>query len=207
MKLHVGVVAFIFSVFGTAWAENAPVAPADPAKGQAIVAQKCAACHAADGNSMVPANPRLAGQHPEYVQAQLHAFKQADKGPRNNPIMSAQAAGLSDEDMRNVAAYFAGQKPAAAKSTDGKLANEGRALYKGGVLAKQLPACAACHGPTGAGMPSQYPRLGGQHRDYVIAQLQAFKQGSRKNAVMQAIATKMSEQEMNAVAEYIQGMR
>jgi cytochrome c553 len=185
---------------------------ADPAKGQSIANKVCAACHGADGNSPTPANPKLAGQVPEYVQKQLANFKPAagKKAERENPIMAGMVASLSPEDMRDVAAYYAAQqaKPGALKSGD-TLAL-GRKIWRGGDVSKGLPACAACHGANGAGLPAQYPRLAGQYAEYTEAQLKAFRSGERRNdanRMMQAIAARMGDPEIRAVADYIAGLR
>lgn len=194
-------------------APAAPAAPAvDVAKGQQIAAGVCAACHTADGNSVIPVNPILAGQVKDYLYKQLTNFKMVDGKPpvRMNPIMMAMAMPLSDDDMKNVAAYFAAQpiKPAAAK--DEKLVAQGKKLWRGGDLTKGIPACAGCHGAAGAGLPAQYPRLAGQHPEYTEAQLKAFRLGERANdaeKVMRMIAAKMSDAEIKAVAEYAAGLR
>jgi cytochrome c553 len=165
----------------------------------------CSACHGLDGNSVITANPKLAAQHPEYLVKQLTEFK---SGKRANAVMSGMAAGLSDDDMKGLAAYFSGQtlKLGAAKS-NGK-GSLGEKIYRGGIAATNVPACAACHGPTGAGLPKQFPRLGGQHADYIVAQLRTFRTGERANApMMMTIATKMTDAEMAAVADYVQGLR
>lgn len=181
--------------------------PAQPdlAKGQAISTQVCAACHAADGSRGSPANPILAGQHPEYLAKQLHEFK---SGKRNNPVMKGFASALSDDDIRNVAAFYASKsaKPGFAKNKDAvKL---GEKIYRGGVADKAVAACAGCHSPNGAGIPAQYPRVGGQHADYTEAQLVAFRSGARANSEpMRVIAAKMSDAEIKAVADYLAGLR
>lgn len=182
-----------------------PAAKPDLAKGQAISTQVCVACHTADGTRGSPANPILAGQHPEYLQKQLQEFK---TGKRNNPIMKGFASALSDDDMRNVAAFYASKsaKPGFAKNKDSvKL---GEKIYRAGIADKAVPACAGCHSPNGAGIPAQYPRIGGQHGDYTEAQLAAFRGGARANSVqMSTIAEKMSDREVKAVADYIAGLR
>ncbi len=184
----------------------------DAAKAQGIVNQVCAACHAADGNSQIAANPKLAGQIPEYLYKQLANFKAAagKKAERDNPVMAAMAASLSPEDMRNLAAYFAGQaaKPGAAKSKD--LIALGQRIYRGGIASEGIAACAACHGPNGAGMPAQYPRVSGQPAEYTEAQLKAFRSGARDNdpnATMRGVAGRLSDREIEAVADYIAGLR
>ncbi|QDQ26657.1 cytochrome c4 [Chitinimonas arctica] len=193
------------ATFAMAAEAPAPAVKADPAKGKVIVDNVCAACHGADGNSAASANPSLAGQHPEYIQAQLHAFK---KGERKNPIMMGQVAAMSDDDMRNVSAYFGGQKAKERAGADKALMAAGKKIYTGGIAATGVPACMACHGPNGAGMPVQFPRLGGQHAAYVVSSLNGFKLATdRKNAIMSPIAAKLSDAEMKAVAEYIAGLR
>jgi len=189
-----------------AQASTAPAAlpKADLAKGQAISTQVCAACHTADGSRGSPANPILAGQHPEYLAKQLADFK---SGKRKSAVMAGFAGTLSDDDMRNVAAFYASKsaKPGFAKNKD--TVALGQQIYRGGIAAKGVPACAGCHSPNGAGLPVQYPRVGGQHGDYTEAQLLAFRTPARANAQMSAIAAKMNEAEIKAVSDYIAGLR
>ncbi|MBH9576056.1 c-type cytochrome [Inhella proteolytica] len=181
-----------------------PAAKPDLAKGQAISSQVCAACHTADGSRGSPANPILAGQHPEYLAKQLADFK---SGKRKNAIMAGFAGTLSEDDMRNVAAFYGSKtaKPGFAKNKDSVAL--GQQIYRGGIAAKGVPACAGCHSPNGAGLPVQYPRVGGQHADYTEAQLNAFRAGSRVNVQMSAIAAKMNDAEIKAVSDYIAGLR
>jgi cytochrome c553 len=177
----------------------------DVTKGQALSTQVCGACHTADGSRGAPANPIIAGQHPEYLFKQLEEFK---SGKRNNPVMKGFAAPLSEADMRSVAAFYATKqtRPGTAKNKD--LYTLGQKIYRGGIADKQVPACAGCHSPTGSGIPSQYPRVGGQHADYTEAQLNGFRSGQRANsAPMAAIASRMSDREIKAVADYIAGLR
>jgi cytochrome c553 len=200
---------------GLLWAAQAAAQGAarpDMAKGERVAKQVCAACHAADGNSAIAANPKLAGQFPEYLHKQLVNFKAhgGKKAERDNAVMAAMVAGLSDSDMRDLAAYFASQKlrPAAAASKE--LAARGQKLWRGGNAASGVPACAGCHGPDGAGVPSQYPRLSGQFAEYVEAQLKLFRAGDRANdpnGMMRGVAARMSDQEIKAVAEYAAGLR
>lgn len=165
----------------------------------------CAACHGADGNSGIPANPKLAQQHPEYLMKQLNDFK---SGKRVNPIMQPMAAQLSEADVRNVAYWAASQKAKPGFAKDKDLVQLGERIYRGGIMDKQVPACAGCHSPNGAGIPAQYPRLAGQHADYVAAQLANFQSGTRKNSPQMAdIAAKLSDREIKAVADYIAGLR
>jgi cytochrome c553 len=184
----------------------------DAAKAQAIVNQVCAACHAVDGNSQIAVNPKLAGQIPEYLYKQLTNFKAAagKKAERDTPVMAGMVASLSPEDIRNLAAYYAGQtaKPGAAKSKD--LVALGQKIYRGGIVGKGVAACASCHGPNGAGMPAQYPRLAGQHAEYLEAQLKAFRTGERANDpnnTMRGVAGKLSDREIQGVSDYIAGLR
>lgn len=196
----------------SAQAETAP-AKGDAAQAQTIANQVCAACHAADGNSIAPANPKLAGQPAEYITKQLQNFKGALKDPnkegvRKSPVMTAMVANLSDQDMLNLGAYYAAKTSKSGTAKAPYVA--GQKVYRGGDTVTGVPACAACHGPTGAGIPAQYPRLGGQHADYILAQLKAFRSGERANdagKVMRTIANKMSDQEMQAVANYASGLK
>jgi len=200
---------------GLLWAAQAAAqgaAKPDVAKGEQTAKQVCAACHAADGNSAIAANPKLAGQIPEYLHKQLVNFKPhgGKKAERDNAVMAGMVASLSNGDMRNVAAYYASQKlrPAAAASKE--LAAQGQKLWRGGNAVSSVPACAGCHGPDGAGIPSQYPRLSGQFAEYVEAQLKLFRAGGRANdpnGMMRGVAARMSDQEIKAVAEYAAGLR
>ena len=179
----------------------------DPAKAQTLATTVCAACHGADGNSQIPANPSLAGQFPEYLYKQLRNYK---SGERQNAIMNGIAATLSEEQMRDTAAYFASQKPRGGSASDAKLASAGQKLYKGGNTKSGVAPCAGCHSPTGAGIPAQYPRLKGQHTAYTVAQLQAFRAGQRANdpnSMMRSIASKLTDAEMGALAEYVAGLK
>lgn len=185
--------------------EAAAPAKADLAKGQEIATNVCAACHTADGSRGSPANPILQGQHPEYLVKQLTEFK---AGKRANAIMSGMAAPLSEADMKNVAAFYASKqaKPGFAKNKDTVLLGE--KIYRGGIAAKNVPACAGCHSPTGAGIPAQYPKLSGQHGDYIELQMTNFRSGARANSTQMAmIAAKMSDKEIKAVSDYIAGLR
>ena len=145
----------------------------DPAKGQQLATQVCAGCHNADGNSDVPANPKLAGQHAEYITKQLENFKSQEERP--SAIMAAMVAPLSPEDMKNLGAYYAQQIPKPGAAKDKPLAEQGEKVYRGGNLETSMPACAACHSPNGVGIPPNYPRIAGQHSEYVLAQLRAFQ--------------------------------
>lgn len=198
-------------LFAVAAAAQAPAKP-DAAKGQGIASQVCAACHAADGNSAAPVNPKLAGQFYDYLHKQLVNFKaqEGKKAARENAVMAGMVANLSPADMQNVAAYYASQKlkPAAAK--DKELAALGQKIYRGGNASTGVAACAGCHGPSGAGIPAQYPRVSGQFAEYVEAQLKAFRAGARANdpnATMRGVAARMTDREIQGVAEYVAGLR
>jgi cytochrome c553 len=189
-----------------------PSAAGDASKGQQIASQVCAACHNTDGNSTQAVNPILAGQHSEYTFKQLQNFKPQGGKPaeRPNPIMAGMVAALSVDDMRNVAAYFESRTPKPRAARDPALVRLGQSIYRGGILARNVAACTACHGPNGAGVPAQYPRLAGQFSEYVAAQLRAFRSGERANdpnRTMRAVAEKLSDREIAAVAEYISGLR
>ena len=197
---------FSLSANAAATAEKpAEAAPATTKTAEQIVGAVCSACHGTDGNSVITANPKLAGQHPEYLAKQLTEFK---SGKRANAVMSGMASALSDEDMKNLAAYFSNQKLKLSAAKTNGAGSLGEKIYRGGIAATGVPACAACHGATGSGLPKQFPRLGGQHTDYVLTQLRTFRTGERANApMMMTIATKMTDAEMAAVADYIQGLR
>lgn len=201
------------------FAQSAGSAKPDLGKAQQIVTQVCAACHGAEGVSVAPANPHLAGQHAEYVTLQLDHYKQ---GLRKNPVMAAMAATLSAEDAKALGIYFSQKKAKPGVAKDKALAELGQKTFRGGNSQTGLPACASCHSPTGAGLPVQYPRLAGQFAEYTFAQLQGFVRGDRggeiksaegkliedvQGRVMSTIAARMSEREMKAVAEYISGLR
>lgn len=192
---------------GSVFASDAAPKAAKPdlAKGEASFGAVCAACHGADGNSGTPANPKLAQQHPEYLVKQLQEFK---SGKRANAVMSGMAATLSDADMKNIAYWLSSKtaKPGFAK--DKELVALGERIYRGGIADRQIAACAGCHSPNGAGIPAQYPRLGGQHADYTVAQLTGFRDGIRKNALqMTQVAAKLNDREIKAVSDYVAGLR
>jgi cytochrome c553 len=184
----------------------------DPAKAQQLVTQVCAACPGPDGNSAIPANPSIAGQHAEYVFKQLTNFK-AEAGKtaeRPSPVMTAMVANLSRDDMANLAAYFASQEAKPREARNPELVKLGQTIYRGGVISRGVAACASCHGANGAGVPAQFPRVGGQHAQYTSDQLKAFRAGARANDpnhMMRTIALKLTDREIDAVSQYIQGLR
>lgn len=201
-----GLVAMIaaFAAGSASAAEPAPAFKADPALGQQLSAA-CVACHTADGTRGLPANPILQGQHPAYLAKQLAEFK---SGKRANAIMAGMAATLNEDGMKQVAAFYAAKAPVQGVARNKDTIALGESLYRGGSLESALPACSGCHGPSGAGIPSQYPRLGGQHAEYLEAQLLAFRSGARaNNAQMSAIAAKMSDAQIKAVSDYMAGLR
>ena len=198
-----------FAAGEAAPAHDAAAAPAkaakpDLVKGEASFAM-CAACHGADGNSGTPANPKLSQQHPEYLLKQLQEFK---SGKRKNAIMQGMAAALSEDDMKNIAYWVTSKKAKPGFAKDKELVALGERIYRGGVADRQIAACAGCHSPTGAGIPSQYPRLSGQHADYTAAQLTAFRDGIRTNSQpMTQVAAKLNDREIRALADYVAGLR
>ncbi|MEW6165492.1 MAG: c-type cytochrome [Pseudomonadota bacterium] len=183
----------------------------DAAKGQPIASAVCGACHGADGNSLSSANPKLAGQHAAYLFKQMKDFKAGGEGQsgRMNPIMNGMIAPYTEEQMKDFAAYFAAQKQTGDTLKNRDTLALGQKLYRAGDASKGLPACAACHGPTGAGLPAQFPRIGGQFAEYTEAQLKAFRLSERANdpnKMMQMVAVKMTDAEIRAVADYIAGL-
>ena len=207
LLMSFGASASFFSATASAnEAEAATKKAADAANGQKLAAV-CAACHGADGNSVNPDWPKIAGQGAEYIAKQLHDFR-ADK--RADPVMSAQAKGIKTEaDVADLAAYFASKTTKLGSGNADKLAL-GEAIYRGGNLTSGVAACSGCHGPTGAGNPAaKFPQIAGQHTKYIVKQLKTFKAGTRNNdsgKMMRNVAIKMTDAEMEAVAEYITGL-
>jgi cytochrome c553 len=196
--------ALTFAVGGLC--ASAAHAAGEAAKGESKAAQ-CVACHGPSGNSANPEWPVLAGQHEQYIHKQLQAFK---NGARKNPLMTPMAMSLSEEDMADLGAYFSAQKPTGKEADAGKL-QLGQRVYRSGDPKTGSPACAACHGPSGAGNPpAAYPALRGQYATYVAAQLRAYRAGTRQtdpNQMMRTIAGAMSDEQIDAVASYVQGLR
>jgi cytochrome c553 len=206
----------MLAVSGIASAADAhapAAAKVDPAKGATLYGDgdaarglpACVSCHGAAGNSTIAANPKLAGLPEAYVYKQLVDFTEP---ARNQPVMTTYAKMLTEEEKHNIAAYLSQQaaKPGAAKNKD--TIDLGKKIYRGGIAEKGVPACASCHGASGGGMPAKYPRVGGQHQDYTIAQLNGFKAKTRKNsAEMSTIAARLSDDEMKAVADYVAGLK
>lgn len=203
------IVAVALALSVPALAETAP----DVTKVEQIASGICAGCHNADGNSVIPMNPILAGQHAEYITKQLSDFKATESEPakRNSPVMSSMVATLLAEDMKNLGAYYAKQKtnPRQVTTEDKSLLEVGKIIYHAGSIENGVPACASCHGPTGAGVPPHYPALAGQHAEYTLAQLSLFNTGDRSNdnGVMQKVLTRMNPSHKRAVSAYISTMR
>jgi cytochrome c553 len=206
MKLKLAAITFSLLVATHSWADGLVNGSAEAGKDKAV---SCGACHGADGNSVNPTWPSLAGQSATYIVDQLKAFK---KGSRSNVLMNAQVLSLSDEDMADVAVYFSEQPAAPRAVADASLVDKGQAIYRGGNKEEGTPACMACHGPNGAGNPAaSYPSLSGQYAIYTTAQLKAYASGERKSdgatKVMRDIAKSLDDDDMVAVASYIQGLR
>jgi len=205
MRVLTGFAGLMALVYATIAPAAAPAAASpDVARGKQIAGTVCAACHGADGNSTIPANPMLAGQHGDYIALQLGAFK---SGARPSPIMQGMAAALTPEDMRNVGAYFEQQKPAGQLARDKAAVTRGQTIWRSGIKANGVPACAGCHGAGGHGIPAQYPRLAGQYADLTLGWLKAYSSGARPHAVMGLIAAKLGDGDMKAVSEYAAGLR
>jgi cytochrome c553 len=202
------LLAASFSTFAT---EEAKV-KVDLAKAKTLAESVCVACHGADGNSPAAPNPNLAGQIPEYLNKQLNNFKPVGDKPavRDSAIMAGMAGMLSEEDMKSLSVYFSQQKLKPAVANDQALVAEGQKIWRMGDFDKGVPACAGCHGATGAGLPAQYPALSGQYAEYTVDQLNKFRLGERGNdpeKMMRTIAAKLSDRQIKAVAEYAAGLR
>lgn len=206
MRVLVGVVLGLMILPAVAADEKkAPPVAVEKSAAEITVQTICAACHGADGNSAIALNPKLAGQHPEYLLKQLSNFKD---GTRANLVMAPMVANLSADEMKALAKYFSAQNVNLAKAKSNGAGSLGEKIYRGGIAVTGVPACASCHGANGAGVPKQFPRLAAQHADYTLAQMRAFRLGERANApMMAAIAVKMTDAEMQAVADYMQGLR
>lgn len=206
MKTAALLMSGLLIAFSAQAAEEAPAkALPDLAKGQATSAQVCGACHTADGSRGAPANPILQGQHAQYLVKQLTEFK---AGKRSNPIMNGMAATLSPEDIKNVSAFYASKQAKPGFSKNKELIALGEKIYRGGIADRSIPACSGCHSPNGAGIPDQYPRLAGQHAEYIETQLLAMRAGTRTNSVpMTGVVAKMNDKEIKAVSDYIAGLR
>ena len=201
------VLAFLVVFSTSSWAFQG-----DAQKGKVIATSVCFACHGADGVSPIPTQPNLAAQLPDYIVKQLNNMKSVNGAPpaRNNPIMSGIVSMLSEDDIRNVAAWYAAQPPKHSQATSPKLVAVGERLWRAGDADRGVPACSGCHGPTGSGIPALYPRLSGQYQEYTEIQLQHFKNGTRKNdpsGIMRAVAHRLSNEEIKALADFTAGLR
>jgi cytochrome c553 len=181
-------------------------------RGKELAAGVCAGCHGADGNSALPENPKLAGQIPEYLYKQLRDFSSIDGNPpaRPNAVMASMVTSLSDDDMYDLAHFYAQQPISPEVAKDDGTIELGRDIWRGGIMSKGVPACAACHGPAGTGIPSMYPAVAGQFAQYTLEQLKAFRDEERANdpaEMMRMIAIKMTDREMEAVSNYSAGLR
>lgn len=208
-RIHLLVAALVASSALTA---NA----ADLAKGKQIAENVCAACHAADGNSGIAMYPKLSAQHAEFIFIETKAIKEGKRTTGSSAAMAPMVQNLSDDDIRNVAAYYAKQNPKSGEANPKENPEYGAKIYRSGIPDKKVPACMSCHSPNGAGMlaggtavKSAYPRIGGQHATYVADQLKNYANGKRTspNGMMETIAKRMSEEDMKAVGNFIQGLQ
>lgn len=214
MKISVIIASALMLILSGLAFANPAVPSGDAEKGKEIAAGICAGCHNSDGNSIIPNNPILAGQYAEYTAKQLRDFRAGNKksARRDNPIMASMVANLSDEDMENIAAYYAHQQPQAGSNNtnDQSVLELGEKIYLSGNLENAVPACSSCHSVTGHGIPPHYPRLGGQHATYTFSQLQAYRHGTRANDInnsMQTVVSRMTVKEMKAVSEFISTLK
>lgn len=202
-----GLSSSVFASEVTAPAGGGAFLKGDAKAGEAKAAV-CAACHGPKGNSAVPIWPKIAGQGAPYLYAQLKQFKE---GGRKDPVMTAQAAVLSDQDMQDLAVYFAAQEQAPGVASKDAVAIAQK-IFRGGDAVRGLPACASCHGPSGAGNPAAaYPRIGGQQADYTTLQLNAFRKGERKSGangqIMTDVASRLTDEEVAKLASYLNGLQ
>ena len=205
-RMRIRFPGFLLAVLlaaGNAQDANPGLVTGDPAAGASKYKQVCEVCHGPGGNSIIAAQPILAGQHPEYTAAQLVAY--AD-GSRPNAIMASFAAGLSETDIANIAVYLAAQQAGLSGATDPTKAAAGQKLYLKGSGEAGIAACAACHGPAGDGIPPLYPKLSGQHAAYTRTTMAEFASGTRPGSVMNEIAAALSEEQIDNLAEYIAGL-
>ncbi|WP_019569309.1 cytochrome c [Thioalkalivibrio sp. ALE11] len=179
----------------------------DPQRGQEL-SQSCAACHQADGNSTNPEWPKLAGQHPKYTAKQLRDFQDGEL--RHDNLMAGEVADLSEQDMKDLAAYYAEQS-ITTETADEDVVARGEQIYRGGIPSEGVAACIACHGAQGQGNPeAMFPKVAGQHATYSLDQLQQFRDGERRNdngQMMRGIVGNMSDEDMESVAQYMAGLQ
>ncbi len=198
-------VAAAFFMAATVHANEAAAPKIDLVAGAAKFAETCVECHGTNGTGTSPAYPNIAGQFPAYLVKQLQDLK---SGKRSDPVMSVFAQQLSEPEMRNIAAWLSTQKPEDNAARDRQLVMMGERIYRGGIVDRNIPACAGCHSPNGAGIPAQYPRVAGQHAVYTEKQLNDFRNGTRTNhPIMNDVAAKMNDKEIKAVSDYMAGLR
>lgn len=181
---------------------------ADVARGKQIAETVCASCHAADGNSGIPTYPRLAAQHSAYMVTQAQAIRDKKRVTGNAALMAddPKVATMTNQDLADAAAYFAKTFPKSGE-TDPRFNPElGAKIYRGGIASRNIPACMACHGPSGAGAPDKYPRIAGQHSMYVEATVKQYANGTRQNVEMNDVAKRLTPEEIKAVANFVQGL-
>lgn len=199
-RLSLVATALLFS----AWAGAAGPA-ANVERGKQVATTVCASCHAVDGNSGIATYPRLAGQNAFYIEQNAKLIRDGKRTTGNAKEMRDQVGAISDQDLKDAALYFSKQYPKAGE-VNPKISPElGAKIFRGGIAERKVPACMSCHGPNGAGMPNEYPRISGQHAGYVETELKAYRDGVRKNAKMEKVAKMLSPEEMKAVANFIQG--
>ena len=200
-------VGFIVVFLSFTVSAESTLSSSELASSKRIINNLCIACHAIDGNSAISANPKLAGQHAAYITKQLNNFK---SGLRENAVMAGMVANLTEKDMINLGRYFSEQVILLSSAQKNGVGSLGEDIFRAGIKNKGVAACASCHGPSGHGIPDKYPRLNAQHSQYTLSQLNSFRLELRKNdpeSVMRTIAQKLTEQEMQDVADYIQGLR
>ncbi len=210
--IRMAITAIVIACYGIAPAAGETKNGFSSADVRETIETVCSACHGIDGNSTVPSNPVLAGQDAAYLFKQLKEFRSTDGKPavRGSPVMTAITTTLNDAEMKALARYFSQQATASAAPADAKPAAMGRDLWRKGHFERGIPACTGCHGPTGAGVPPQYPRLAGQHAEYTELQLKNFDSEERsndKNRTMQMVAGKLSGKQITALADYIASLR
>lgn len=200
-------ISFIAVFLSFAVSAETSLSSSELASTKKIINNLCIACHAIDGNSAISANPKLSSQHSGYITKQLNNFK---SGLRENAVMAGMVANLTETDMINLGRYFSEQVIVLSSANKNGVGSLGESIFRAGIKDKGVAACASCHGPAGHGIPDKYPRLNAQHSQYTLSQLNSFRLELRKNdpdAVMRTISQKLTEQEMQAVADYIQGLR
>lgn len=196
--------ALVAAMVISAWAAAAGP-QADIERGKQVATQLCASCHAADGNSGIATYPRLAGQNPYYIENNAKLIRDGKRITGNAKEMRDSIGQVSDQDLRDAALYFSKQYPKAGEVHPKQNPELGAKIFRGGIAERKVPACMSCHGPNGAGMPNEYPRISGQHAGYVETELKAYRDGVRKNAKMEKVAKMLTEEEIKAVSNFIQG--